>query len=145
MTTYRLNTHVHVVERPGPDSQGRTGMFGPEDRLSDWAVAAISNPDVWDGQAPPQAPEPEPAPAAVDQSAELARLRQRIAELESARPDADSDTGPGQPVEAPPRGGPGSGAPEWRAYARSLDVQVADDATREDVINALEAAGKPTK
>jgi hypothetical protein len=58
--------------------------------------------------------------------------------------DDSSDDG-ASAVEVPPRGGPGSGAPAWRSYARSIGVEVADDASREDVIEALEDAGKPTE
>lgn len=41
----------------------------------------------------------------------------------------------------PPRRGRGSSAPVWRAYARTHGVDVADDAERDDVIAACEAAG----
>jgi len=47
--------------------------------------------------------------------------------------------------KAPPRSGPGSGAPEWRSYASKVGVDVPADAERSDVIAALDAAGKPTK
>ncbi|MDN4174729.1 hypothetical protein QWY28_17340 [Nocardioides sp. SOB77] len=45
----------------------------------------------------------------------------------------------------PPRSGRGSGVDAWRAYAAAHDVDVDDDATREDVIDALDAAGVPTE
>lgn len=141
---YRLNTYVHAVERPGVNSEGRSAMFGPGVDLPDWAIEAISNPDVWDGAAPPRPADPDPAiTTGPDVAGELARLRARVAELESAA--ADDGTEPASATSIPPRGGPGSGAPEWREYARSRGVEVADDASREDVIAALEAAGKPTK
>lgn len=44
----KLNTFVHVVEINKDGSHGRAGMFGPTDGLPEWAVTAISNPDVWD-------------------------------------------------------------------------------------------------
>jgi hypothetical protein len=141
---YRLNTFVHVFEldsKGRPD--GRSGVFGPGDTLPDWAVASITNPDVWAGEKPPT-PEPVIPADEPDPTAELDRLRARVAELEksssASTPDA-SESAPG----APPRGGPGSGAPEWRAYARGVGVEVADDASREDVIKALDAADKPTE
>lgn len=45
-------------------------------------------------------------------------------------------------VEAPPRAGKGSGRDEWAAYAASLGVDVDDDAGRDDIIAAVEAAQK---
>jgi hypothetical protein len=144
-------------------------MFGPGDDLPDWVLSAINNPDVWDGAVPPRLPEPEPVVAAGQGAAdEVVRLHARIAELQSAAQEvdllrariaeleaaaalagptagADDGTEPESATAIPPRGGPGSGAPEWRDYARSRGVEVSDDASREDVIAALEAAGKPTK
>lgn len=47
----RLNIFVHVVELEDDGAVGRSGTFGPDDELPDWAVRAISNSDVW-AQAP---------------------------------------------------------------------------------------------
>ncbi len=58
---------------------------------------------------------------------------------------AQQKAGAGSESEIPPKGGAGSGAEHWRAYAAKVDVEIADDASREDVIAALEAAGKPTE
>ena len=55
----KLNTFVHVVEVNEDGSHGRSGMFGPSDRLPDWAVNAISNPDVWAEAEAKENPEPE--------------------------------------------------------------------------------------
>ncbi|MFI1467642.1 hypothetical protein [Streptomyces wuyuanensis] len=52
--------------------------------------------------------------------------------------EAPTPTGEG---EAPPRSGRGSGVEAWRAFAEQHDVEVAADATREDIIAACEAAG----
>ncbi|MGA5489566.1 hypothetical protein ACPCK1_17640 [Streptomyces pseudogriseolus] len=49
--------------------------------------------------------------------------------------------GGGSGDEAPPRSGRGSGVEAWRAYAEQHDVEVAADASREDIIAACEAAG----
>lgn len=38
----KLNTTVHVHK------DGESHVFGPGDSLPDWAVKAISNPNVWD-------------------------------------------------------------------------------------------------
>jgi hypothetical protein len=45
---------------------------------------------------------------------------------------------------APPRAGAGSGRDAWAAYAASQKVPVGDSDSREQIIEALEAAGKPT-
>lgn len=39
---------------------------------------------------------------------------------------------------APPKSGSGSGRAAWAAYAGSLGVDVADDMTRDDIIDAVE-------
>jgi hypothetical protein len=139
---YRLNAYVHAVEYD--DKGGRTGreqVFGPDDNLSapenEWALTAISNPDVWvDGNAPKRKPAPP-----VRENDEVARLKARVAELEQEKATA------GQSVEAkaPARSGPGSGADKWRAYAAAQGVEVDLDASRDDVIAALHEAGKPTE
>lgn len=46
-----------------------------------------------------------------------------------------------QPGEAPPRSGRGSGVEAWRAFAEQNEVEVAADASREDIIAACEQAG----
>ncbi|GAA3527816.1 hypothetical protein [Streptomyces osmaniensis] len=68
--------------------------------------------------------------------------------------DADSSAGAPAPAgvgvgvggsrqtdEAPPRSGRGSGVEAWRAYAEQHDLDVAADASREDIIAAAEGAG----
>lgn len=45
--------------------------------------------------------------------------------------------------EPPPQGGPGSGKEAWAAYADALGVEVDDDASRDDIIDAVEKAGHP--
>lgn len=45
----------------------------------------------------------------------------------------------------PPRSGAGSGRDAWAAYALEHDVPVPDDAHREDIITALDAAGVATE
>lgn len=62
----KLNTFVHVVAIAEDGSQ-QAGTFGPADDLPGWAAAAITNPDVWDGE-PPAA---EPAPPAPGGDGEL--------------------------------------------------------------------------
>jgi len=54
---------------------------------------------------------------------------------------ADPSTSQPQIVEAPPRSGRGSGVEAWRAFAEQHELDVAADATREDIIAAAESAG----
>jgi hypothetical protein len=104
----RLNTFVHVAST---DAEGvhQSGTFGPADDLPDWAAAAITNPDVWDGDPPDAASEPA-APAGSD----------------------------GDLVE-PPRSGKGSGVEAWREYAEKLGYEVAEGTNREEIIAAIDA------
>ncbi|MCX4470458.1 hypothetical protein OOK41_09080 [Micromonospora sp. NBC_01655] len=55
---------------------------------------------------------------------------------------AGSGSSEGDP---PPKGGAGSGAQAWREYAAANNVEVAADASREDVVAALDAAGVRTE
>jgi hypothetical protein len=69
-----------------------------------------SNPDiVWDGDAP--------ASDAGDGAAKA----------------------PADPSVEPPRSGRGSGVEAWRAHAAHLGVEVPDDASRDDIIAAVDA------
>lgn len=66
---------------------------------------------------------------------------------------ADQITNPkawGEDVESeatsdgpPPKAGRGSGKEAWAAYAEKLDVDVDADATRDDIVAAVAAAGHP--
>lgn len=53
--------------------------------------------------------------------------------------------GEGRSVEVPPRAGKGSSREAWAEYAAAVKVDVDDDATRDDIIAAVEAAGVPTE
>lgn len=63
----------------------------------------------------------------------------------------DDETDDGSPAvpaaEPPPLGGPGSGAEAWLEYARSFDppVEVTDDAKRDEIVEAIKAAGYPVE
>ncbi|WP_406459733.1 hypothetical protein OH768_33675 [Streptomyces sp. NBC_01622] len=59
----------------------------------------------------------------------------------SAEAPTPTGEGGGTGDEAPPRSGRGSGVDAWRAFAEQHDVEVAADASREDIIAAAEAAG----
>ncbi len=63
------------------------------------------------------------------------------------QPAPGRDSGPGRETTdrpgPPPRSGLGSGDKAWRAYAAACDVVVPAEAKREQVWQALEAAGMP--
>lgn len=54
-------------------------------------------------------------------------------------------------LKIPAKGGPGSGAPAWRKYAAEatkaagLNIEIPDEASRDDIIDALNAADIPTE
>lgn len=50
----------------------------------------------------------------------------------------------GDPVP-PPMSGKGSGIEAWRAYAAAVEVEVDDDAGRDEIVEAIQAAGKPVE
>lgn len=120
MAARKLATYVHVY-----DDHGAVTVFGPNDDVPAWAQKKITNPDVWADSDD----EPDSAPADPGNSG-------GIGDGEGA---GDSDG------QVPPRGGAGSGAEAWRAYAAAKGVEVAADAGRDDVIAALEEAGVPTE
>lgn len=86
--------------------------------LPAWAAAAITNPDVWTSN-----------------------------ESGSRGSGAEPEPGSGTPssLGVPPRAGAGSNRDAWAAYAQAHDVDVADDANRAEIIDALDAAGIPTE
>jgi hypothetical protein len=55
--------------------------------------------------------------------------------------DPRAQRSPGSADKAPPRTGRGSGVEAWRTFAEQNGVEVAPDATRDDIIAACEAAG----
>jgi hypothetical protein len=56
--------------------------------------------------------------------------------LPEERSDIDPDTGA---LVEPPRGGPGSGREAWAEYATALGLTVSEDATRDDLIELVDA------
>lgn len=62
-------------------------------------------------------------------------------------PDAVKDPEPagGDPQGPPPQSGKGSGEDKWRAYAEQQGVDVSDVEGRDEIIDRLEAEGKPVE
>ena len=127
----KLATFVHVA-----DDTGAMHVFGPDDKVPAWAASKITNPMAWKGG------------KVADPADEITRLRARLAELEKGQAKEPTPAPPDAKPAAsgiPPKGGAGSGAPAWREYAVSKGVEVSADASRDDVIAALDAAGIPTE
>lgn len=60
--------------------------------------------------------------------------------------DGATATAPGGPAGGPPpKSGSGSGRDAWAAYAEQQGVTVPEGATRDDIVAALDTAGKPTE
>ena len=117
----KLRTTVHV--------DGKS--YGPGDVPAD-VVGRISNPNVWDGD----------VPAGAGSNVEALPMSPVLSggSLQPGKPErVVTADGP------PPKGGPGSGRDAWAAYAGQHDVDVPADATREDIVAALEAADVPTE
>jgi hypothetical protein len=137
--TGKLATYVHVA-----DEHEAMHVFGPGDDLPEWAARKIFNPKAWvDGKVP------YPYDESRERTEKARRLRAQLAELEALN-ESSADAAPAKPAEPsgdgpPPKGGPGSGAPAWREYCRKHQVEVADDASREDCIDTLTSAGVPTE
>lgn len=70
----------------------------------------------------------------------LVDLLAKVDEASSA-PGDEGDGGSEVGDGPPPRTGAGSGRDAWAEFAATHKVAVADDAKREDIISALEAAG----
>jgi len=63
--------------------------------------------------------------------------------------DDDPDEGEPEPSSTgpkpPPMGGKGSGTEAWAQYAEQLEVDLPDDANRDDIIDAIREAGHPVE
>lgn len=135
MSRPKLATYVHVA-----DKHDQMHVFGPDNPPPDWAIPKITNPKAWAGGKVPGTIE--------SRDDERARLLARLAELDETgdNPGSDGEDGKREGDDAPPpKSGPGSGAPKWREYAASHQVDVPADASRETVIAALDEAGVRTE
>ena len=111
----RLASFVHV--RDGDDV---THVFGPDDEIPDWAAAKITNPKAW-----AQAPD---VVIGVDAS-------------QDGNPASDGDGAAPTPGDGrPPKTGQGSSREVWAAYAAVRGLDVPAEATKAEIIAAVEAA-----
>lgn len=113
-----LNTNVIVR-----DDRFVSHMFMTGDEPPAWAVAKITNPDVWADASP----------------------RQAITAERTDPVASDTITCPVPTVKIPPRAGRGSSAKAWGDYAAAHGFEVDGDATASEIRNALIENGIPTE
>lgn len=127
-----LRTSVQLL-----DDSGQRHVFLPGDDVPEWARAKITNPKAWDDYEPPVT-NPSPRPVAAGGS--------------SVPPEDTTETGSDEPVEqsepdsttpsdTPARSGPGSGRGVWSAYARRHGMDISNEDSRDDIIEACERHG----
>lgn len=131
-------TALGSVGQPlGVGVDGRTGL--PIGAPPAGSAAAANLTDAADQP-------PAPPAEQLDQLDQLDQLGLGAdAERTGDTGDAVPAPGAGQSVEPPPLSGPGSGAPAWREHAAALGVAVEPDAKRDDVVEAIRAAGHPVE
>lgn len=118
----KLNTFVHVHHN------GESKAYGPADAIPNDVARLITNPNVW-----------ETTPTLVE----------KVVEPETPTGDQSGTGGSGStPTEVPipPKGGKGSSAAAWAAYAASRGFAIEDeDVKASDIIAALAEEGIPTE
>lgn len=80
----------------------------------------------------------------------MALIRHKTTDVELDVPDAAVPYFPDYQLvvassDIPPRRGAGSGRDAWADYAARSNVEIAVEATRDDIIAALDEAGVPTE
>lgn len=120
-----LISYVHVY-----DEHGDVHVFGPGVTVPAWAKAKITNPKAWSAggsdEVTGNGPEPEPEGTPEDSV---------------GAPDDEVTSN----ADIPAKSGPKATVDAWLAYAGQHGVTVPEDATRKDIIAAIEAAGIPTE
>ncbi|RCL91799.1 MAG: hypothetical protein DBW62_00655 [Microbacterium sp.] len=146
------------------DKRGRSHVFGPDSDIPAWAETAITNRDLWEIP-------PEPAVAVPDTQKTIQPGTGSHPAGDPPKDPEDQEPGQGDNTAAPalsggaddgtqpqlpellipPKHGAGSSTDAWRDYAREatgragLNIEISDDASRGDIIDALAAAGIPTE
>ena len=110
----KLNTYVHAVARDDQGNVTKSGVFGPNDKVPDWAVKAIENPDVWTDDSDDEPAEPQAAQS-------------------DSFPVVDGE----MPTADRPRGNASRDA--WAAYAAGQGVEVTADMDRTAIVAAVDA------
>jgi hypothetical protein len=89
-------------------------VYGPGDEVPAEVARLITNPKAWEGGVPP------------------------VFDDETGGDGQSGDAS--VEVAEPPRSGAGSGRPAWAEYAASLGLEVPADASRDDIIAAVDKA-----
>ena len=120
-----LNTHVGV-HHPEHGSV----LLSPGVEVPEWAIPLIENPEVW-----------AEAPAAEDHAPD----GEAETGGEDTEPSVPASETPAEDVPVPAKAGPKATAEAWAAYALAKGFEVAADATRSEIIEALEVEGITTE
>lgn len=127
-----LNTTVVVR-----DPNGATVVLQPGVKVPGWAKDKITNPNVWTSSKDDDASDSQES---------------SVTPTGTGTPAGQDDAGAGSttpqdaPLVVPPKAGAGSSVDAWRDYAEKatkaagLNLDIADDATRADIIAALDDA-----
>jgi len=140
----KLITTVHVV-----DKHGDNHIFSPGDNVPKWAKEKITNRKAW----AEETDEDAAATAAAEKAQADAKAAQAAADAAEAGKQAEAAKAAagGSKLSIPAKGGPKATAEAWAAYAvqeiaaRGLNIEIPADATRTDIIEALEGASIPTE
>jgi hypothetical protein len=121
------------------DDDGVTHSFGPDSDVPEWAAKRITNPKLWEGDRDDDSDDSDdPGTAGGSDPADDG--------AGSGQGSTDGGDGGQNLPEPPPKGGKGSGLEEWLIYASYFpQVSLPEDASREDVIDALDAEGIRTE
>lgn len=95
-----------------------------------WVAEQVAVNDTGEPEQVLEAPEP-PAPVVEEPDPAPA-----------PEPEQDAEEDLLGTLPRPPKNGAGSGAPAWAAFAQQEGVEVSPDATRAEIIAAVESAGK---
>jgi hypothetical protein len=136
----RITTHVVVQPKPGSSDAGFLHLY-PGDEVPDWAVHQLGDHAMTDDDADKDGKTP-----AKETKSSAKREKPSATATPSGEGNGDDD---GDQQDAagdgpPPKAGQGSSKAAWEKYATDRGVHVDEDATRDSIIAALDAAGVPT-
>jgi len=115
-----------VVILTNPETR-QAETFRPGESVPGWARKAITNPAAWETSdtEDDQADEPEPEEPETPAN-----------DGEDGGSDSDGEE---EALPQPARAGRGSSLEAWQAYADARGIEYANDATRDDIIAAVDA------
>lgn len=133
-----LKTYVHVDGQRFAKGMSADDVGDAASRIGDHAWVGEDGSAGTDAGAPPSPP--ASGPSAPDEST---GAEPETGEAEGSAPAPVDRASSGSTPAPPAKAGPGSSAEAWRDYAKGVGVEVPGDAKRDDVIEAIRAAGKP--